>query len=249
MEVKKTNRRIWIDRMIRVLIIVVIFAGVGVYIYADDYYRPSLTAEEALTSGSGITYEELGGDLVFTPLNPEGGVVIYPGGRVSERAYGYLGRKIASLGYKTVIIKAPLKLSILSNYAAEPYVADEKIKDWVIVGHSLGGVSASRFVKKNPEKIKGLVLLAAYPDGSTDLSLSRFKIFSLVGDKDLIIDYDQLSEAQKRLPKLTYGQIIRGGNHSSFANYGAQDGDSLADIGYEEQQQFVLDAVVEAFEK
>ena len=247
MEVKESNRKKWIDRLIRVFIIVLIFAGVGVYIYADDYYRPSLTAEEALADGEGITYEETGGDLVFTPENPEGGVVIYPGGRVSERAYGYLGRKIAALGYKTVIIKAPFKLSILSNYAAEDYVSDEEISDWVIIGHSLGGVSASRFVKKNPDKIRGLILLAAYPDGSTDLSVSSFKIFSLVGDKDLIIDYDKLNEAQERLPKTTYGQIIRGGNHSSFANYGAQDGDSLADIGYEEQQQYVLDAVVEAF--
>lgn len=247
MEVKESSRKKWFDRIIRVLIIVLVFVGVGLYIYAEDYYRPSLTAEEALTEGEGIAYEEIGGDLVFTPENPEGGVVIYPGGRVSERAYGYLGRKIASLGYKTVILKAPFKLSILSNYAAEDYVADDQIKDWVIIGHSLGGVSASRYVSRNPEKIRGLILLAAYPDGSTDLSVSTFKVFSLVGDKDLIIDYDKLSEAQERLPKTTYGQIIRGGNHSSFANYGTQDGDSLADIGYEEQQQFILDAVVEAF--
>ncbi len=247
MEVKESKRRKWTDRLIRVLIIVLIFIGVGVYIYADDYYRPSLTAEEVLAGGEGITFEETGGDLVFTPADPEGGVVIYPGGRVSERAYGYLGRKIAAMGYKTVIVRAPLKLSIFSNYAAEDYVSDEKISDWVIIGHSLGGVSASRFVKKNPDKIRGLILLAAYPDGRTDLSASTFEVFSLVGDKDLIIDYEKLNESQARLPKATYGQIIRGGNHSSFANYGTQDGDSLADIGYEEQQQFVLDAVLEAF--
>lgn len=249
MEVRTANRRKWIDRIIRGLIIIGIFIGVGIYIYADDYYRPSLTAEEALISGEGITFLEENGDLVFTPDQPKGGVVIYPGGRVSERAYGYLGRKIASMGYKTVIIKAPLKLSILSNHAAKDYVADEAIEDWVIIGHSLGGVSASRFVLKNPDKIRGLILLAAYPDGNTDLSVSPFKVFSLVGDKDHVINYDQLSEAQERLPKLTRGQIIRGGNHSSFANYGAQDGDSLADIGYDEQQQYVLDAVAEAFEK
>lgn len=234
-------------RIMRVLLILLIFSGVGLYIYADDYYRPSLTAEEALSSTANVTFEEVDGDLILTPENPKGGVVIYPGGKVSERAYGHLAGKIAAMGYKTVIIKAPLKLSILANQAARDHVEEEDIKDWVIMGHSLGGVSASRFVKKYPDKIRALILLAAYPDGSTDLRASSFKVYSLVGDKDGVIDYEKLRDGESRLPSTFEGIIIPGGNHSSFANYGVQEGDQLPDIGYDDQQQFILEVLQEAF--
>jgi len=247
LKVKESARLKWIYGIAKVLFILIVFMGVGLYIYMDDYYRPSVTALSALKSVQGIDYSEENGDLVFTPENPIGGVVLYPGGRVSEKAYGFLGSNIAAMGYKTVIIKAPLKLSILSNHAAKKYVEEEGISEWVILGHSLGGVSASRFVKKNPDKIKALVLLAAYPDDGTDLSDVGFKVYSLLGSKDAIINLEKMKEARIRMPESTVEVDIRGGNHSSFANYGVQDGDSLPDIGYVDQQNFVLDVITDAF--
>lgn len=247
MKTKESTRSKWIYGIAKVLFILMVFIGVGFYIYMDDYYRPSVTALSALQPVQGIDYSDENGDLVFTPENPIGGVVLYPGGRVSEKAYGLLGSRIAAMGYKTVIIKAPLKLSILSNQAAKKYVEEEGISEWVIAGHSLGGVSASRFVLKNPDKIEALVLLAAYPDGGADLSDVEFKVYSLIGTKDAIIDMAKVKEARVRLPESTVKVDIRGGNHSSFANYGVQEGDSLPDIGYDEQQNFVLDVIADAF--
>ena len=247
MKEKESTRLKWIYGILKVLFILMVFVGVGFYIYMDDYYRPSVTAQSALKSVQGISYAEVNGDLVFTPDNPIGGVVLYPGGRVSEKAYGLLASNIAAMGYKTVIIKAPLKLTILSNQAAKKYVDEEGISEWVIAGHSLGGVSASRFVKKNPDKIKALVLLAAYPDEGTDLKDVGFKVYSLLGTKDAIVNMEKMKEARIRLPDTTVEVDIRGGNHSSFANYGVQDGDSLPDIGYAEQQNFVLDVISDAF--
>ncbi len=247
MKLKESVRTKWVYRIGQVLFILLIFIGVGIYIYADDYYRPSVTAQSALKSVPGISYTEENGDLIFTPDDPIGGVVIYPGGGVSERAYGLLGSKIASIGYKTVIIKAPLKLSILSNHAAKKYVEREEISDWVIVGHSLGGVSASSFVEKNPDKIKALILLAAYPSGGTDLSDAEFKVYSVLGTKDSIINMEKWKEAEARLPDSTVEVNIRGGNHSSFANYGVQEGDTLPDIGYDDQQKFIVDIIRDAF--
>lgn len=247
MKTKESGKSKWIYRIGRILFILLIFAAVGIYIYADDYYRPSVTALSALESVQGIEFTVENGDLVFTPENPEGGVVLYPGGRVSEKAYGHLARKITQMGYKTVIIKAPLKLPILSNQAADKYVEEEGLSDWVIMGHSLGGVSAARFVEKNPDKIRALVFLAAYPDGGTDLREVPYNVYSLVGTKDSVIDMENLEEAKARLPESTTYVDIRGGNHSSFANYGVQDGDTLPDIGYDDQQNFVLDVLRDAF--
>ena len=66
-----------------------------------------------------------------------------------------------------------------------------------------------------------------------------------MGDKDQVVDFESLQEAQDRLPKSFEGVVIRGGNHASFGNYGIQKGDSLPDISFDDQQQYVLDALLE----
>lgn len=43
-------------------------------------------------------------------------------------------------------------------------------KDWVVLGHSFGGMLASYYVKKQPEHIKGLILSGS---GGFDLSITR----------------------------------------------------------------------------
>lgn len=236
-------------RILRLLLILVIFAGTALYIYGEDYYRPSANAQAAMATGEGITFTREGKDLVFTPENPLGGVVIYPGGKVSEEAYARLAREIAKEGYKTVVVSAPLKLPILRTNAAKRYVEEEGIEDWVILGHSLGGVTAARFAKKNPDKIRALVLLAAYPDKSTDLGEVSFPVYSLVGTKDQILDQASYAEGLQRLPVEAKEILIPGGNHSSFANYGLQDGDALADLSYAEQQQVILDLLPQIFDE
>lgn len=242
---KNENKVIYV--LVRIFIIILIFATVGIYIYSKDYYRASVTAEDALVSEEGIEYSEDQGNLVFTPTNPKGGVVIYPGGKVSERSYGNLAQKIARMGYKTIILKFPLKLSIFSNNKAKSYVESEEIDDWVIIGHSLGGVSAAIFTSKYPDKIKALVLMASYPSSRTDLRSVPFKVFVLLGEKDMVIDRVALLEAESRLPVEAVRIDIPGGNHSSYANYGMQEGDALPEIGYEEQQKYILDLLEEAF--
>lgn len=232
----------------RILLILLIFAGVGLYFFAEDYYRPSATAVEALSNSENVTYEEQGGDLIFTPKEIKGGVIIYPGGKVSEKAYGYLGHKIADMGYKTIVVKVPFKLSILSNNAGKKYLEDDEVSQWIVMGHSLGGISASRLAKRNDEVIEALILLASYPDNGVDLKDADLKVFSLVGDKDGVINEEQLETSKVRLPNDTTYTVIDGGNHASFGNYGTQEGDNLPDINYDEQQDFVLEAVIKAFE-
>ena len=59
-------------------------------------------------------------------------------------------------------------LAILSPNRADSIINNYKdIDTWVIGGHSLGGVMASNYALKN-DKIKGLVLLASYPQDKTD---------------------------------------------------------------------------------
>ncbi len=228
----------------KVIFVLVVFGAVGGYIWSSDYYRASVTALEALESG--VINEK--GDIVFDVEGTDRGVIIYPGGKVDEKAYVLLAKSISEQGYDAYVAKMPLRLAILGTGRAERIMEENtEVTEWVIIGHSLGGVAASRFIVKNPEGIKGLILLASYPDDKTDLTAAGIKVQSLIGTEDRIVDRAALGAADTRLGKDYVKVEVPGGNHSYFANYGVQEGDGEAIIGYGMQQSLVLKAVSDIF--
>jgi predicted esterase len=236
---KKTGG--WKIRLVQVLVVLLAFAGVGVYIYAQDYYRASVTALEAIEAENLVD-----GDLVYGRADATKGVIIYPGGKVDEKAYAYLAKSISDLGYETVVLKMPLKLAILGGNRAKKHIQSrEGIEEWVIIGHSLGGVAAAGFIEKNPEKIGGMVFMGSYPTEGTYLGDNGISIYSFVGTEDRIVNQEALLASIDTLGE--FGQLVEipGGNHSYYANYGNQENDGSASIGYAEQQQYILDAVSE----
>ena len=124
MEEKQSKRSKIITIVGRILIVLLIFAGVGLYIFADDYYRPSTTATNALKYSQQVTFLEQDGDLIFTPDEIKGGVIIYPGGKVSEKAYGYLAHKIADMGYKTIFWSMAYLDYDVNNQPGKDYVIE-----------------------------------------------------------------------------------------------------------------------------
>lgn len=228
----------------KVIFVLAVFGAVGGYIWSSDYYRASVTALEALESGEVNDR----GDIVFDVEGTDKGVIIYPGGKVDEKAYALLAKSISEQGYDAYVAKMPLRLAILGIGRAERIMEENKeVTEWVIVGHSLGGVAASRFIVKDPEGIKGLVLLGSYPDDKTDLASAGIRVQSLIGTEDRIVDRAALGAADTRLGKDYVKVDVQGGNHSYFANYGVQEGDGEAAIGYGMQQSLVLKAVSDIF--
>ncbi|MCX8126563.1 MAG: alpha/beta hydrolase, partial [Dehalococcoidia bacterium] len=118
------------------------------------------------------------------------------------------------------------------------------IRCWVIGGHSLGGAMAGRYVKSNPDKVKGLVLLGAYLASEDDLSKLKIKVASIYGDRDAISTPQKVLASKPLLPPDTSWVEIKGGNHSQFGWYGLQSGDSEAGITREEQQSQVVAAIL-----
>ena len=115
------------------------------------------------------------------------GFVFYPGGLVDPHSYiEPLSRfAVSGVGHKIIIAKMPGNLALFdSKQAAYMYEDFPSVKNWVIGGHSLGGVMACDAVKKYPDYFLGLVLMAAYPKSKTDLSEWEGKVLSLVGDFD-----------------------------------------------------------------
>ncbi len=223
---------------VAVVIATAIFAW---QIYANDYYKASDTAKEALKGSAQVEVMETDGYYLFNPVeDTEKGIIFYPGGKVEETAYAPLLLELTEAGYEVYLIKMPAKLAIFGMNAAEDVFEDAPhIKEWTMMGHSLGGAMAASFSADHDEEVGALVLLAAY--STEDLNGLEMDVYSFYGTEDKVLNMEKYQEYYSNLPADMTEEIIDGGNHANYAYYGAQDGDGEATISREEQVQSVLD--------
>ncbi len=189
--------------------------------------------------------------LTFTPDGgpPTVGLILYPGGRVDFRAYAPTAQAIADQGYLVVLVRMPLNLAVFDpDVAAQVIAAYPQIERWAVGGHSLGGAMAAHFVATHPGSADGLVLWAAYPASSDDLSQSGVRVVSISASLDGLATPDKIAASVPLLPPDTVWVTIEGGNHAQFGWYGEQSGDSPAAITREAQQAQIVDATVALLE-
>lgn len=194
------------------------------------------------------------------------GLVFYPGGFVDPHAYIEPLTEFAVSGkaHKVVIVKMPGNLAVLDgNQGAWIYDDFPAVMQWVIGGHSLGGVMACSVVDKYPDFFKGLVLMASYPQTSTNLNDWTGSVLSLRGQYDGLVDSLKIASRVGLLPtpwwisrledypdgmvpKTVY-YTLPGGNHAQFGNYGIQKGDGVATISREAQAELVASLILKFF--
>ena len=224
----------------------------GFLVWANTPLGPSPEALAAMQSSSeGSVSQESW--LVFSPTHQphqKVGLVLYPGGRVDPRAYAPVAHAIAAAGYLVVIAPMPLNLAVFNpNAASEILSAYPEIEAWAIGGHSLGGAMAARYAYQNPEAVQGLVLWAAYPASTDDLSGSPLAVTSIYGSLDGVADLQAVTGAGALLPADTSWTRIEGGNHAQFGWYGAQPADNPASISAGEQQAQIVAATLALLER
>ena len=204
-------------------------------LYTNDYYKASDYVYETLKSENISVSDDKGMIIFKSKAKSDTGFVFYPGGKVDYKAYIPLMDKLSKKGITSILIKMPFNLAVFDKDAAEVAFKElPEINNWYVGGHSLGGAMASDFVsKEKDEKIKGLILMAAYPVG--DLYIPELVIY---GSQDLVLSKEKLNSSLNMLE-------IEGGNHAYFGDYGEQKGDGLALISREEQQRITLEAVVD----
>ena len=92
------------------------------------------------------------------------GVIIYPGAFVEPRSYAPAAHALAEEGFFVAIVPMPLGVAILGGYRADDVIsAQPEVTDWVIAGHSLGGVMAARYAADHPDAVEGAWLIAIRP--------------------------------------------------------------------------------------
>jgi hypothetical protein len=216
-------------------IVVLVLAGavlIGIIGFIAWGMTPLGPADEALAAmepGGDVTVQDYGDFIVFTPVanKPVTALIIYPGGHVDYRSYAPIARQIASRGYQVSIVRMPLSL---------PLCGVNKVEE--------GGSMAASYAKNHPGEVQGLFFWASYPPGSDDLSTTDLKGLSTYGSNDMVLNPGTLNSTLVLLPPGTIRQVIEGGNHAQFGNYGPQPGDGVATISADDQQSQATDLTV-----
>lgn len=232
-------RRLWARLALAAALIGVIALGGFVLWAATPSGAPMPEALAALESDAQVQVTR-GEALTFAPLGkpPQAGFIYYPGGRVPPEAYAPTARALAEAGYLAVIVPMPLNLAVLNANAADAILARHpEVPVWAIGGHSLGGAMAARYVAQHSGKVRGLALIASYPEASSDLSAREDLAVSVIyGTQDGLARPDQVEGARPLYPPSVVFVPIEGGNHAQFGWYGEQNGDQPARISRAEQQ-------------
>jgi hypothetical protein len=178
------------NKVILGILLVLAVVLVGFVVWAETPPAPMPEACDALKSDSSVTVST-GSWLVFSPVSSSAstGFIIYPGGRVDFRSYAPLAHAVAAEGYLVVIPKMPLNLAVFGADTANDVIKSfPQISSWAIGGHSLGGTMAAQFAYDNPSKIRGIVLLAAYPPSGVNLSTSNLSVTTIHGTNDGLLE-------------------------------------------------------------
>lgn len=204
---------------------------------------PMPEALAAMESTATVTVVD-GRPITFTPHDAATtGIIVYPGAFVEPRSYAPAAHALAEDGVFVAIVPMPLSLAILGSNRADGVIEGHpEIADWVIAGHSLGGVMAARYTSNHPAAIDGLALWASYPEDGVDLSSWNGETTSIFGTLDGLTSVEDIEDSRTRLPGDTSFAPIDGGNHAYFGWYGDQRGDNPATITRVDQQRIIIDA-------
>lgn len=206
-------------------------------LYVGRYYD---TAPEAmdyyLNSPGRVQLHESNRGIFLDGPGQERALVFYPGGKVEYTAYLPLLYKLAEgkEGIDCFLVRMPFHLAIFGKNAADKIVKEYAYSEWYIGGHSLGGAVASMYAADH-EELSGLILLAAYPTGPVHVP-----VIEIYGSADGVLRQKKREEADAYLPDGARVEVLEGGNHAQFGNYGIQKGDGEAAITAEEQQDMTV---------
>ncbi|OQY08650.1 MAG: hypothetical protein B6I29_05165 [Marinitoga sp. 4572_148] len=233
------------NKWIIVLLIISVLGISSIALFNYVNYEAESVVNKYLSSNEKVKVIEEGNIIRFQPtIKKDIGVIFYPGGLVSPEAYSPLCFNLAEEGYEVFLVKMPLNLAVFDSNAAEKIINEYDYKKWVIIGHSLGGAMAAKYIYDHPDTISGLVLLASYPAESNDLSNYNIKVLSIHGELDGLATKEKIEKYKPLLPEDTIYIMIKGGNHSNFGYYGFQKGDNKPEITKDEQQKIIKEEII-----
>lgn len=203
-------------------------------------YRAGEDARHALPERDPVTIGIGTGFRFFDGPGEDTALIFYPGAKVESAAYAPLMTRIAAGGADCFLVEMPLHFALFGVNASDRIIETHDYANWVLAGHSLGGVAASSYAHAHTDTVAGIVLLASYP---TD-KLQDLPYLSIYGDRDGVLNRDRYEKSRPLWPEGAEELVIPGGNHAQFGDYGPQRGDGEAAITMDEQQTLTADAIL-----
>lgn len=226
--------------LIALIIIVVLVAGGCIY-YINDYYHAT-DRENALKDTDKVKVEKIDDGYFFDGPGTDKALIFYPGAKVEDIAYANLLKDIAENGVDCFLIHMPANLAILGKNRADDIMEEYSYDKYYLMGHSMGGAMAVSYAEDNGDKMDGLIFLAAY--SAVDLSKYEFGVLSIYGNQDGVLNMEKVESGRKYMPDNYMEQVIHGGNHAQFGDYGNQKGDKDATISPKEQQERTVEYIL-----
>jgi hypothetical protein len=187
--------------------------------------------------------------LVPTGTERDTGVVFFPGALVDPRAYVPNLTPLAEAGHRVVIIKPPLNVALLDRGGASLAMdAHPGVAQWVVAGHSLGGVAAASVAGDEDDRVLGLLLWASFPNSSL-AEVTDLEVTSVSASLDGLSTPAKIADSAVDLPPDTTFVEVDGANHAQFGDYGTQEGDGTATISRAEAQRQIQAASLDLLER
>lgn len=227
-----------------ILLLLVMFTGIFA-IYVKDYYKAKTYDMSQLQLPKTMTIQKQGNYTWIGTKDSDIGYIFYPGAKVDEKAYIPLLATIAKENkINCVLVKMPFHLAVFDINAADGVIKQyPQIKTWYIGGHSLGGAMAASYAANNTLKVKGLILMGAYP---VKLLPKDFPVLAIYGSNDQVLNTTKLKENKKYANNYNLYKI-NGGNHAWFGYYGLQKGDGTATIAHKKQWDITANQIEKYF--
>lgn len=231
------------------LLVVVFLCIAGSIWYVNDYYKSTSEVETYFQKDGDVKIDEVKDGLFLDGPGTKKAMVFYPGAKVEYTAYVPLLYRLAETGTDVFLVKMPCNLAFLGKNKADEIMNDYSYEEWYLGGHSLGGAMIADYVGDHVKegKIKGLVLLAAYP--TKDLTTSNMKVLTVYGSNDGVLNLDKVKDGRKYLPEDSAEICLEGGDHAKFGCYGKQKGDDVEKLKKELSAEEQWDRTVEEIHK
>ena len=192
---------------------------------------------------SRVTVEARDNRVIMSPTQDTDsvGMLYFPGARVDPYSYLYPLVDIAAEGTTVVIVDPLFNMALIDSRGVGELTRDlPKVSEWVLAGHSLGGVKAC--LEADHPSVTHLVLFASYC--ATDISSLDIGVLQIVGDQDGLLDNDLRVEAFSLLPAGEDATlVVPGANHADFGTYGPQPGDGPSSYTNEEMRAIITEAL------
>ena len=223
--------------IILIAIVILAISAYGAY-YISDTYHADETALKYMNGTDDVAVIKTENGLLLDGPGNDTALIFYPGAKIEYISYLPLLTQISTEGVDCFLVEMPLNLAIFGKNSADDIINQYNYTEYVMSGHSLGGVMAAQYLNET-NNTDAVILLAAYSDKQINKP-----VLSIYATEDKVLNMETYNENLPFISNNLSEVIIDGGNHAQIGNYGNQPKDGIAKISPQKQQKEIADEII-----